>query len=209
LNSVHTLISCFSEIRLNIIISSKPSFITCSNSFLYSWFPSCSPHNRWFDHRTFHTAKSSRYEVPLYAVLSNLVTKCFQFIPSKILAWIFYYWMGKRKCFARSEVLTVATMGKQGVLRRTDILLSFHYKTGVGLGTDRIKTPYPTVCLFTEPLPTNVRHFWLHYSGFQTSCHIVPSLRLPSNSRCCEVGVTDGTDLRSTSLRWAQVFHRD
>jgi hypothetical protein len=47
--------------------------------------------------------------------------------------------MGKRKRFARSEVLTVATKEKQGVQGRTDLLLSFHYKSGVGLETDRIE----------------------------------------------------------------------
>jgi hypothetical protein len=43
-------------------------------------------------------------------------------------------------------------------------------------------------------------------SGVMSHCS---SLRPLSNLRCCDVAITDGADLRSTWLRWAQVFHRD
>jgi hypothetical protein len=32
--------------------------------------------------------------------------------------------------------------------------------------------------MFTEQMPINDRFFWLQYSSFQSSYHIVPSLRL-------------------------------
>jgi hypothetical protein len=44
----------------------------------------------------------------------------------------------------------------------------------------------------TEMLPRNCHLFWLNYSTFQVSCHIVPSLRLFCNFRGCNVGINDG-----------------
>jgi hypothetical protein len=74
---------------------------------------------------------------------------------------------------------------EMGVLGRTNPLLFFHFKLNVSLGTDHIKN------LFTEPLSSQGLLFWLHYSGFQASCHIAVSIRLLSNLRCCNAGITD------------------
>jgi hypothetical protein len=39
--------------------------------------------------------------------------------------------------------------------------------------------------VFTEPLPSNERLLWLHYSGLQASCHVmsITSYDLHMNSR--------------------------
>jgi hypothetical protein len=56
-----------------------------------------------------------------------------------------------------------------------------------------------------QPSSSNGRLYSLRYSGFQASRHIVPSFRLHSNLRGCNVGVIDVMDLWSPPLRWAQV----
>jgi hypothetical protein len=38
--------------------------------------------------------------------------------------------------------------------------------------------PHRKLCVFTEPLASNGRLFWLHYSGFQAACHIGPTIQL-------------------------------
>jgi hypothetical protein len=42
--------------------------------------------------------------------------------------------------------------------------------------------------VFTDPLPRNTRLFWLHYSGYQESCHIVQSLKAIVRSGLQEYG---------------------
>jgi hypothetical protein len=54
--------------------------------------------------------------------------------------------------------------------------------------------------VFTEPLPTNVRLFGNHYSGFQASFHTAPSLRLFTNLKGFNVGITDGRDKHAVEM---------
>jgi hypothetical protein len=61
------------------------------------------------------------------------------------------------------------------------------------------------VNVFTDTLTRNSRLFWLRYRWFKASCEISSFLRLLSNLRGCNVGITDGRDLRNTLSRWAQV----
>jgi hypothetical protein len=87
----------------------------------------------------------------------------------------------------------------QEVPGKTNPLFSFHYKLWAGLSMDHIENTMSNssttvarvfvamgTCLLSSCLATSIS------SGFQASCHTAPSSRLLSNSRGCNVGITDG-----------------